>query len=210
MYFLGPLYRIVVAHYAERINHFPLVKLVFYSLDKTILYFIIFMVLRVLYLKLTGRPWRWGPELLRAAFLFYLLLLLALTVFRGIYFPWQIKIYWDRSPALINWTILTETLKLQYAQSKLDFLYNFYGNILWFIPFGLLWPLVHQHRRGLMTTVITGALLSVMIETIQFFLATGVSDIDDVIFNTVGALVGYIIYLVLIPRRIRRKKVINT
>lgn len=42
--------------------------------------------------------------------------------------------------------------------------------------------------------VIYGALISLSIETLQFFLATGVSDIDDVITNTIGAIVGYILY----------------
>ncbi|WP_261807168.1 VanZ family protein [Lapidilactobacillus luobeiensis] len=208
MLFLGPIYRIVVEHYAERINHFPLIELIFYSLDKTILYFILLAILRVLYLKFKRRPWRWGHELLLGLFTFYLLLLLALTVFRGIYFPWQIKIYWHRSPAVINWTVLTETLKLQYARSQLDFLYNFYGNILWFIPFGFLWPLLRvKHRPNLLLTLLAGALLSAVIETLQFFLATGVTDIDDLIFNTVGAVIGYCLYLIVIPRRIRRKKV---
>lgn len=37
--------------------------------------------------------------------------------------------------------------------------------------------------------------LSIGIETLQFLLMTGVSDIDDVFFNTCGAILGYLIYI---------------
>jgi glycopeptide antibiotics resistance protein len=43
-------------------------------------------------------------------------------------------------------------------------------------------------------------LFSISIETLQFLLETGVSDIDDVFFNTCGAILGYLIY------RLFRKK----
>ncbi len=39
-----------------------------------------------------------------------------------------------------------------------------------------------------------GMLFSVGIETLQFLLVTGVSDIDDVFFNTCGAILGYVIF----------------
>ncbi|MCT7712834.1 MAG: VanZ family protein, partial [Lactobacillus crispatus] len=42
--------------------------------------------------------------------------------------------------------------------------------------------------------VLMGMLFSVGIETLQFLLVTGVSDIDDVFFNTCGAIWGYVIF----------------
>ena len=48
MIFLGPLYHYLHTELAGRINHFPLIKLVVLSLDKTILYLLIFMALRLL------------------------------------------------------------------------------------------------------------------------------------------------------------------
>lgn len=200
MYLLGPLYQAVEARYAARIAHFPLIRLIFYSLDKTLIYFLLFLCVRLVYLHLRQpkRRIHWGHELLLWLFIFYLLLLLALTVFRRIYFPWQLHFYWQRSPSVINLTPLTETMKLQYGQSIVDFLYNFYGNILWFIPFGLLWPWLHRRRVGVFKTTFCGFFLSILIETTQFFLATGVTDIDDVIFNTIGTIIGYLLYRLLV------------
>ncbi|MFD1411299.1 VanZ family protein [Lapidilactobacillus gannanensis] len=194
MYLLGPLYRVVADNYQARINHFPLIKLIFYSLDKALIYFILFLILRIIYLRVKQRPWHWRREILVGFFTFYLLLLLALTVFRGIYFPWQMTIYWQRPLSVINVQPLTETIKLQYGQSIIDFVYNFYGNILWFIPFGMLQPLLQHRRPHFFSTVLLGMLLSLSIETLQFFLATGVADIDDLIFNTLGTVLGYGLY----------------
>jgi len=43
-------------------------------------------------------------------------------------------------------------------------------------------------------TVLCGFFLSFVIEFLQFMLGTGVSELDDLILNTVGALIGFIIY----------------
>ena len=204
MYLLGPIYSYIEATYGHQWNHFPLVRLVFYSLDKSLVYFLLFAILRVAFLLIKKRRPAWRQELVLWVFVFYLLLLLALTVFRGMYFPWQIKIYWQRPRSQINLQPLIETFKLRFGTSILDFLYNFYGNIVWFVPFGLLWPLVRR-RRGFFRTVAAGMLLSLLIETIQFFIWTGVSDIDDLIFNTCGAMIGYLCFWLIFRRFVPAK-----
>ena len=50
MLFLGSLYNFLASQYATRINHFPLVKLTFQGLDKTLFYFLIFAVFRLIWL----------------------------------------------------------------------------------------------------------------------------------------------------------------
>lgn len=78
-------------------------------------------------------------------------------------------------------------------------------NIELFVPFGLLVPLVTP-VRGLWRVAFLALLVSLGIETLQFLLdltvSTGrVADIDDVIGNVTGALVGVVIYrlMMLIP-----------
>jgi glycopeptide antibiotics resistance protein len=95
---------------------------------------------------------------------------------------------------------MKETWKLVYAPSRLDFFYNSFGNILCFVPFGILFPIVFSKKQSFVKTVLIGMLFSINIETLQFLLETGVSDIDDVFFNTCGAVLGYLIY------RLFRKK----
>ena len=194
MIFLQPLYQFIANHFEERINHFPLVKLIITSLDKTMLYFLIFLVLRFLYLKLTHKQTSKKHEVLLGCFTFYLILLYSLTVFRNIYFPWQLNFKFDRPLSAINLTVWTETAKLSYAASKVDFMYNFWGNILWFIPFGLIYPWLHRYQFSFWKTIMMGALISFSIESLQFVLQTGVSDIDDLIFNVIGVVIGYLMY----------------
>ena len=94
---------------------------------------------------------------------------------------------------MINFNPLIETVKLLHGRSLLDFFYNSIGNLVWFIPWGILFPLVQKKQVHFSQTFISGLLLSLVIETLQFFLITGVTDIDDVIFNTLGAMIGYAI-----------------
>jgi Glycopeptide antibiotics resistance protein len=77
-----------------------------------------------------------------------------------------------------------------------DFFYNLYGNIVWFVPMGVFIPALTKRHLGFLRVVLIGALISISIETLQFILNTGVTDIDDVIFNTLGAAVGYLLFFV--------------
>lgn len=205
MIFLNPLYQQLEQQYADKINHFPLVRLSIISLDKTILYTLIFIVLRLFYLKFikkNSKKIKFGHEFILTVFVMYILLLLFLTVFRVQYFPWQVHIIKNRPLSDINWIPLVQTLKLSQGESILDFMYNLYGNILWFIPFGIMLPILTQKSLELKSIIISGMFLSILIEGLQFLLMTGVSDIDDVIFNTIGVIIGSCIYQLI-------KKIIN-
>ncbi|WP_262314803.1 VanZ family protein [Lacticaseibacillus parakribbianus] len=193
MLFLGPVYQVVREHLEGRINHFPLVRLMMYSLDKTILYLLVFLALRLLWRGLRHKPLVFGHELKVAVFAGYVILLLMLTVFRQWYYPWQLHFYFNHPLADINWQPLVETLKLRNGASQLDFWYQSLGNVVWFVPFGYgLAGLLRKPR--LWRVLLAGVGLSVAIEGLQFLLYSGVADIDDLIFNTVGAVLGYVLF----------------
>ena len=194
MLFLNPFYNYLANHFSSRINHFPLIRLSIKSLDKPNFYTIIFIVLRFIYNKRKKRKVKWKKELLILIYAFYLILLYSLTVFRFAYFPWQLHPDFHRSLSEINVVPLVNTFKLVYGQSPVDFIYNLYGNILWFVPFGILYPMISKKRQTLISVTFKGMLISISIECLQFILHTGISDIDDVIFNTLGVIVGYCIY----------------
>ena len=62
-------------------------------------------------------------------------------------------------------------------------------NILVFIPIGALLCNIFSKNK-FVYTVLLGLMFSVSIELIQYILDKGVPDIDDVIFNVVGLLIG--------------------
>ena len=75
--------------------------------------------------------------------------------------------------------------------SKRDLLLNLIGNTTMFIPTGIMTPLIYKNRNGFWKTVLTGFLLSLTIEIIQLPFAVRASDVDDLILNTFGCVIGY-------------------
>lgn len=202
MLFFEPLYNLLVRLYATRINHFPLIKLSLVALDKTVFYFLIFVVIRLIWLLCVRRRRSVKSEAGVWVFAFYIILILMLTTFRESYFPWQLQLHFNRPLSDANFVFMKETWKLLYARSRVDFIYNSFGNILCFVPIGFLAPLVFSKKQSFLRVVLGGMLFSILIEVMQFFLATGVSDIDDVFFNTCGAIIGYVFFLMF--KRFRR------
>lgn len=75
------------------------------------------------------------------------------------------------------------------------------GNILLGVPFGVLAPVVAPRTRGFLRVLVLTAVVMLLVESAQGALVTGRAfDIDDVILNTGGALIGYL----LIGRRLSR------
>lgn len=68
-------------------------------------------------------------------------------------------------------------------------------NILLFIPLGMAMPFIYS-KASLGKIVLMGITLSLFIEFVQFFLGRQ-CEIDDLICNTIGAILGYILYLLI-------------
>ncbi|WP_400245110.1 VanZ family protein [Niallia sp. JL1B1071] len=72
------------------------------------------------------------------------------------------------------------------------------GNILLFIPFGLLLPFLYKKRLRAFVILGLAILCSLSIEIIQFFFTVDrAADIDDFILNIFGAMVGYFLFLIM-------------
>lgn len=81
---------------------------------------------------------------------------------------------------------------------------NLFGNILAFIPFGFLAPLISRKLRKIARTTIAAFFLSLMVESIQWIFHVGGFDVDDIMLNTIGGSIGFI--LLLISSQILAKK----
>lgn len=115
-------------------------------------------------------------------FLVWLCALLRITVFRPGCFShgfcagrveWDAFAYYFRLARVGNWRY---------------FSYLFAGNLLWFVPAGVL---VRLRGGRLWQALLAGFCLSLFIETAQFLLGSGVSELDDLILNTCGAVLGF-------------------
>ncbi|WP_394814733.1 VanZ family protein [Streptomyces millisiae] len=68
------------------------------------------------------------------------------------------------------------------------------GNVLLGMPFGVLLPMLFPRIRGLLRVPAFTALVMVLVEIAQGLIVEGRAfDVDDVILNTTGALVGYVL-----------------
>ena len=72
---------------------------------------------------------------------------------------------------------------------------NFAGNTLMFVPVGIVFPIVYKKLDTHIKVLTAGVGFSLAIEILQLPFYDRVSDIDDVILNSLGYILGYLIYL---------------
>lgn len=75
-----------------------------------------------------------------------------------------------------------------------DIVWNVVGNGAMFIPSGIVLPIVYRQLNEFWKVVAAGAFISLCIEILQLPFPSRASDIDDLILNTLGVIVGYGIY----------------
>lgn len=131
----------------------------------------------------------WTAHLVRYALVGYFLSLLYLTVFWWL--PEQFPVpyhFYNLRPFV--W--LTEV----YEMGAAKMLEQLMLNVLMFVPLGLLLPLAGQRLRRLRVTAGFVLATTVSIEVVQYFIGRS-ADIDDVIMNFLGGMVGFGIFVLL-------------
>lgn len=75
-----------------------------------------------------------------------------------------------------------------------SFVVNVLGNVLAFAPYGFLLPMINKRYRSFFKIMLLTIMFSLTVETIQLFLKVGIFDVDDIILNTLGGIVGYLFF----------------
>lgn len=147
--------------------------------------------------KNKGESKHWKYEIADACFIFYLLCLYQITALRLGGIGWNLENMLARKTRVNSeplFTIWNWAIKGVWWY----FIYNVIGNCVWFIPLGVLLPAIYRRFRGHFCEVVfVGVMVSSSIEILQYILCTGVTDIDDVICNTLGTAMGYGLWLVI-------------
>lgn len=76
-----------------------------------------------------------------------------------------------------------------------SFVVNILGNVLAFAPFGFLLPIVSAHNRSFWSVALYSFESSLCIELIQLSFQVGIFDVDDLMMNTAGGIIGYLFFL---------------
>lgn len=72
---------------------------------------------------------------------------------------------------------------------------NIVGNVVAFMPFGFILPEVWDQLNRWYTITLLGFVFSLCIEVAQLVRRVGSFDVDDLLLNTIGALIGYFVFV---------------
>ena len=86
-------------------------------------------------------------------------------------------------------------LKTKKLDWKRELLINIIGNTTMFMPLGIVWPIVYKELNTHKKVIAAGVGFSLIIEILQLLFYDRVTDIDDLILNSLGFVAGYLIYL---------------
>lgn len=81
----------------------------------------------------------------------------------------------------------------RYSIGSTKFMKNIFGNILLFVPFGFFSSYYLRHKK-MITPVVLTLVVSLTIEIVQYNIGR-VFDIDDIILNVVGGILGFLIFV---------------
>ena len=98
-----------------------------------------------------------------------------------------------------NLVLFTEIRRFWTYREQLGFLAvaaNLLGNVVGFMPFGMILPLISRNARGFFFITFSGFTLSLCVEVTQLMTKLGSFDVDDLIMNTLGTAAGYLIFAV--------------
>lgn len=138
--------------------------------------------------------------MIKLFFAIYILVVIKVIIFK---YPWEelmkIAASWRRGVILeglgtANFTPF-KTIKMYIEYSyKLNSVENLAGNVLVFVPFGFLFPMVFKNGKSFFIMLLNAFVFVLGIEVFQLFSAFGAFDVDDILLNCLGAAIGYVVY----------------
>lgn len=82
---------------------------------------------------------------------------------------------------------------------------NIVGNLLLLFPMGIYLPCLFKRFRTIGKFIVSILIMLLVIETLQILLRRGSFDIDDIIMNVTGAIIGFAIWKLTIIQKLLNK-----
>lgn len=142
-------------------------------------------------------------SMLKLLFFIYILVVLKVIIFK---YPMEhllaIARTWEKGVVLegldtANFTLFKTVRMYIHYSYMLNSFENLVGNIVVFIPFGFLLPWVFPPARRFLIFFLNAFLFVAGIEVFQLFSAFGAFDVDDIMLNCFGAILGWIIIMMI-------------
>lgn len=163
--------------------------------------FIPYVIIRAIILLRSHRRFSLKHELLLTIYVLYLVSLASV-----VFFPDRKEMFGDNGEYLIlpvYSTIpghMTFGILEEFGFWSREFLINIFGNIIVFIPVGFLTPLVQKRARNVKNALCFAVVFPLCIEFVQAFIGR-TADIDDVVLNFSGLMLGWLIYAIILKRK---------
>lgn len=144
-----------------------------------IIILVIICSLRITYLITKHKKFQLHKELIALIFIVYVLCLFHVVTFQ------------DNNYGVSNFVPFKEIFRYELGSEK--FMKNVMGNIMLFIPYGFLASYYLNNKKFSVITILT-IITTLTIETVQYYIGR-VFDIDDIILNLIGSIVGFLIFV---------------
>jgi glycopeptide antibiotics resistance protein len=155
------------------------IKSIFFNIWPSILIVVVITTsLRLAYIKLNNIKVEWYREIIKLLFIIYVVSLFYTVTFQDV--------AWSTS----NFIPFREIFRYEFLSKK--FIKNIVGNLIMFLPYGLFITYFLKTKNIKIILVLT-LIVSFTIETTQLFIGR-VFDIDDVLLNVIGSLLGFYLY----------------
>ena len=164
---------------------------------------IVISSIRIVYLKVNREKFVLYKELLTLLFMLYILVLFYIVTYQD-----------PISNSISSYNFIPFKEMLRYKIGSSLFYKNIIGNLVIFVPFGLFIP---YYLKTSKFSIVLGLSLisSLAIEFAQQLIIGRVFDVDDIILNVAGSLIGYILFIIIdaiterIPRFLKKDWFIN-
>ncbi|MEE1008040.1 MAG: VanZ family protein [Agathobacter sp.] len=177
--------------------------------------FIIYMLARIIYVKKTQKSVGIVREFWLCIFVVYMIALLSQTVIPSYQFgidsmtgEFFFYVNMENANASVNLIPFNSLREFFVENNSVDgwgnvAVLNILANLLFFVPLGFLIPLLWEKLRPFKKVLLISFLITLFIEIIQYFIGRS-SDIDDIMLNVAGSILGYGIYI-LVSKFLARK-----
>lgn len=151
---------------------------------------VILISLWLLYRAL-GKVWR-KPHSLRREVSVHLMFIYLLGVVKLTFTPLHFNLF----PAnrVMSLVPVVESLKMLRNVQLSTSLYNLGGNLVMLVPLGFLLAYIYPKARSVRRIALYSFALSLSIESLQYLSATRIFDIDDILLNTAGGIIGLFLF----------------
>lgn len=140
---------------------------------------VILSSLRIAYLICRHKKFQLHKEMIYLISIIYILCLFHVVTFQAVNYGTS------------NFVPFKEIFRYSFGSHK--FIKNIVGNIMMFVPYGFLASYLLKNKKFSVILILT-TVASLTIETVQYYIGR-VFDVDDIILNLVGGILGFLMYV---------------